>query len=107
MKKQWRVGWKPIDKATANPEWSGVIFDSFSDASHVAKSLNSTDPLNHYFPDLIPEAKPEQCTDCGRCFETELLKPPPDPAEKGRLCPSCYKHADDVLRVNGSCASSI
>lgn len=100
--KQWRVGWKPIDKATANPIWSGVIFDSFGDASRVATSLNRSDPENHYFPDLMPEAKPERCTDCGRVFETEQLKPPPDPAEKGRLCPDCYENAVGVLKANGS-----
>lgn len=102
MKKQWRVGWKPIDKATATPSWSGIIFDSFLEADHVAKSLNTSDPKNHYFPDLIPEKNPENCTDCGCIFETDQLKPPPDPAEKGRLCPACYKNALGVLKANGS-----
>jgi hypothetical protein len=99
MKKQWRVGWKPMDKATATPNWSGIIFDSFAEASGAASVLNKSDPGSHYFPDLIPEQKPETCTDCGRIFETELLKPPPDPAEKGRLCPRCYEIAVSVLRV--------
>ena len=101
MNKLWRVGWKPIDKATANPEWSGVIFDSFTEASNAAASLNKSDLANHYFPDLMPEQKPENCTDCGRVFETEQLKPPPDPKEKGRLCPWCYECALSVLKVNG------
>ena len=99
--RQWRIGWRPIDKASANPHWSGVIFESFTQASRAADALNKSDPECHYFPDLIPEERPETCTDCGRIFETERLKPPPDPTEKGRLCPDCYKHADGVLRVNG------
>lgn len=101
MNKQWRIGWKPIDKATAKPEWSSVIFDCFTDASGAAASLNKTDPLHHYFPDLMPEQRPEKCTDCGRVVETEQLKPP-DPKERGRLCPWCYKNALDALKVNGS-----
>jgi hypothetical protein len=109
MKKQWRVGWKPIDKATASPQWSGVIFDSFMEASRAADALNKSDPESHYFPDVMPEKQPERCTDCGRVFETDQLKPPPDPAEKGRLCPSCYQNALGVLKANGSlpCTSSI
>jgi hypothetical protein len=109
MKKQWRVGWKPIDRATANPQWSGVIFDSFLEASSAAASLNKSDLGNHYFPDLMPEKRPERCTDCGHTFETDLLKPPPDPAEKGRLCPSCYENALGAFKANGSlhCAPSI
>jgi hypothetical protein len=99
VNKQWRVGWKPIDKATAEPKWSGIIFDCFSDASHAASALNSSDPEHHYFPDLMPEKRPEQCTDCGRTFETEQLKPPPDPAEKGRLCPGCHELAKFQLKV--------
>ncbi len=107
MEKQWRVGWRPIDSATAEPQWSGVIFDSFGEASRAADSLKKSDPNNHYFPDLVPETRPENCTDCGRIFETELLKPPPDPAEKGRLCPDCHENALEVLQANGSlhCAS--
>lgn len=102
MNKPWRVGYKPIDKATAKPIWSGLIFENFTEASRAAQALNSSDLSNHYFPDLLPETHPEKCTDCGLVFESELLKPPPDPKEKGRLCPFCYKHAKSVFAVNGS-----
>jgi hypothetical protein len=98
--KLWRVGWKPIGKASANPQWSGVIFDNFTDASHVAASLNRTDWENHYFPDMVPDEKPEQCSDCGQAFNTEIMKSPPDPGEKGRLCPFCHEHAVSVLKAN-------
>lgn len=98
MNKPWRVGWKPIDKANATPKWSGVICESFAEANRLADSMNKTDPENHYFPDLVPEKQPEQCTDCGRVFEAEYLKPPPDPMEKGRLCPSCHESAIHALK---------
>lgn len=99
MQRPWRVGWKPIDQASAEPKWSGIIFDDFAQASGVAKALNASDPENHYFPDLIPEKKPEQCTDCGRIFESEKLKPPPDPKEVGRLCPSCHEAAVHEMTI--------
>lgn len=102
MSKQWRVGWKPIDKATATPSWSGVILSSFSEARNLAAGMNKADPSNHYFPDLMPEQRPERCTDCGGVFETEQLKPPPDPTEKGRMCPYCHEHALGVFKANGS-----
>ena len=54
--RQWRIGWKPIDKASAEPKWLGKMpFDCFDDASRVAGELNKSDPLNHYCVDLIPE----------------------------------------------------
>ncbi len=99
MKKQWRVGWKPIDKATAKPQWSGVIFDSFLEADHVAKSLNSSDPENHYFPDLLPGPM-DRCDECFAVVEKDSLKSSPEPGSNSRLCQGCFEHVQAVITVN-------
>jgi len=55
-KRQWRIGWRPIDKASAVPVWLGrTPFDCFDDADRVASELNKSDPLHHYCVDLVPE----------------------------------------------------
>jgi hypothetical protein len=88
IQKNWTVAWKPIDKATAEPKYSEVIFESFPEADSVARSMNRSDPEHHYFPTLCDDiVKP--CGECGMLVKESELKN--DPTSHWKICKVCYQ----------------
>ena len=55
--RKWRIGWRPLDKARAEPKYMPEHYETFNDAAAVAASLNHEYPESHFFVDLVPEVR--------------------------------------------------
>lgn len=57
LKREWRIGWRHLDKATEEPHWFNIRYESHEEAAKVAAGLNSSDPMCNHFVSLDPVEK--------------------------------------------------
>ena len=53
-KREWRVGWKHLDKAKEDPHWMPFHYESHEEAARVAAGLNVSEPMCNFFVSLVP-----------------------------------------------------